>query len=197
MIKKGVQLRSRFGEQSMLHRHPFAPEFLKRTTGVARVRIRRRDDHSANPRINDGLRARRRAAVGRAWFQSDKQRGAACCVAVFHGILDGVHLGVRQPARRCQPRPMILPRRTRTAPTIGLGDVSPLARLARRSASRIHCSSVLKVGQRTRLFVPRRSFNARLATRTMYLFGWPTSACFNSGIASRDCSSISSSTIAA
>ena len=81
----------------MLHRHPFVPEFLKRTTGVARVRIRRRDDHSANPRINDGLRARRRAAVGRAWFQSDKQRGAACCVAVFHGILDGVHLGVRQP----------------------------------------------------------------------------------------------------
>ena len=53
------------------------------------------------------------------------------------------------PARRCQPRPMILPRRTNTAPTNGFGDVSPLARLAKRSASRIHCSSVLKVGQRT------------------------------------------------
>ena len=46
-----------------------------------------------------------------------------------------------KPARRCQPRPMIFSPLASTAPTSGLGDVSPLPRLAKRNASLIRCPS--------------------------------------------------------
>ena len=98
MIKNGVHLGCPVGEQSMLHGQPVAPEFLKRPTGVARVRIRRRNNDPINPRINDGLRARRRAAGGGTRLERDIERGAAGRMAVFHGVLDGVHLGVCQPS---------------------------------------------------------------------------------------------------
>ena len=39
---------------------------------------------------------------------------------------------------------MISPRLAKTAPTMGLGDVSHFARLAKRNASHMHCSSKFK-----------------------------------------------------
>ena len=46
-----------------------------------------------------------------------------------------------KPARRCQPRPMTWPRRTKMAPTMGLGDVVPKPRRANCNAWRMNCSS--------------------------------------------------------
>lgn len=40
-------------------------------------------------------------------------------------VTSGLHKIQNPPARRCQPRPMILPPFTSTAPTIGFGEVMP------------------------------------------------------------------------
>ena len=81
-----------------------------------------------------GHAAQRAIAAWHAGWQPARDTSGGGWLAPHLAITSTSACG--KPARRCQPRPMIFPRLARTAPTRGLGDVSPRARLARRASTR-------------------------------------------------------------